>query len=379
MRSLSKTRVFLVRHGRSTFNEQGRYQGSSDDSVLIKSGWQASHRVGQALQRVAFDAIYTSPLQRAQQTLAAMLEGMLISPNRVSIYEDTNLREIDLPAWEGLPFQQVKVQYAEAYRCWKQRPHEFQMQSTRLGETGNQLFLPVVELYERAWQFLSHVLSDHRGQTVAVVSHGGTNHALISTALGLAVQQHHCLQQSNCGISLLQFPDPFSQLAELQVLNSTTHLNEQLPKLKEGKSGWRLILLPSEPVNVYQLHHLAKLLHDSSIQFCLMQDSNDIAAMLNILLNAHPAVVRLQSLPSAFSETWQAFLEQTPPSEQLVTVLAIASLTEIQQYLGQTIGLHHQQRWRLSLQPGGFSVVHCPGNHHRPILQALNVGLIPMW
>jgi probable phosphoglycerate mutase len=38
--STPSTKIILVRHARTTYNEQGRYQGSSDDSVLTEKGHQ---------------------------------------------------------------------------------------------------------------------------------------------------------------------------------------------------------------------------------------------------------------------------------------------------------------------------------------------------
>ncbi|MCG8364443.1 MAG: histidine phosphatase family protein, partial [Pseudanabaenales cyanobacterium] len=55
------TRVILVRHGRSTFNQQGRYQGSSDEAVLIEKGRLDAGRVGDALKGIHIDAVYASP------------------------------------------------------------------------------------------------------------------------------------------------------------------------------------------------------------------------------------------------------------------------------------------------------------------------------
>ncbi|MEM7761466.1 MAG: histidine phosphatase family protein, partial [Cyanobacteria bacterium P01_A01_bin.40] len=71
----STTKVFLVRHGRTTYNDQGRYQGSSDHSVLTDQGHQDAVATGLALQKFDFDAIYTSPLTRVQQTVQSMVSA----------------------------------------------------------------------------------------------------------------------------------------------------------------------------------------------------------------------------------------------------------------------------------------------------------------
>ncbi|NJN20872.1 MAG: histidine phosphatase family protein [Leptolyngbya sp. RL_3_1] len=55
------TRVILLRHGRSTLNDAGCYQGSSDQSDLTSQGVLASRQVGQFLAHCPIDAIYVSP------------------------------------------------------------------------------------------------------------------------------------------------------------------------------------------------------------------------------------------------------------------------------------------------------------------------------
>ena len=62
------TRVILVRHGQSSYNIEGRIQGRLDASVLTQTGKNTARQVGEALQSLKFDAIYSSPLQRAKQT-----------------------------------------------------------------------------------------------------------------------------------------------------------------------------------------------------------------------------------------------------------------------------------------------------------------------
>ncbi|NJR39358.1 MAG: histidine phosphatase family protein [Leptolyngbyaceae cyanobacterium CSU_1_4] len=118
------TRVILIRHGRSTFNERKLYQGSSDLSVLTEQGWQTATQVGQFLKNERVDAIYTSPLKRVQQTVEAMLGTLPYTP---SLCVQPGLREIDLQRWEGQSFQFVQDTYTTDYQCWKQRPHEFEL------------------------------------------------------------------------------------------------------------------------------------------------------------------------------------------------------------------------------------------------------------
>ncbi|MBD2344564.1 histidine phosphatase family protein [Anabaena subtropica] len=212
------TRVVLLRHGESTFNALGLYQGSSDESVLTEVGRRDARITGEFLKRIAFDAVYISSLKRAQETAKEILEVISVPANAVFI--DDRLRENDMPAWEGLAFQYVREIFPEAYQLWKQRPHEFWM---RLDNETR--FYPALNLYERVKEFWHEVLPNNVGKTLLVVAHGGTNRALIGTALGIIPEFYHCFQQSNCGISILRFTDGLLGSGQLEAMNLNSHLH----------------------------------------------------------------------------------------------------------------------------------------------------------
>ena len=359
------TRIIFVRHGRSTYNEQGRYQGSSDQAVLTAHGHHTAQLVGQALQTEKIDAIYASPLQRVQQTVDAI--GDYLPHTRDAIALRNDLREIDLPAWEGLPYQTVRTQQVDAYRCWIERPDEFQMPRA----AGSEPVYPVRDLYARAHQFWQDVLLRHGGETVLVVSHGGTIHALISTALGLIPKQHHCLQQSNCGISVLEFAAP-THTARLEQLNDTTVIGESLPKLKAGKQGLRLLLLPVEPDT--PLHNLHDRLASVHLNFSLQTWGLMSDVQTTQLLRHHPETVQLQVQRDDFVQAWQQTLLSRQQSDgTLVTGLAIASPAKVQNLLTNIVGIAPAAKAALAICPGTLSIVHYANSQPQPILQGLNI------
>lgn len=372
------TCVILVRHGRSTFNEQGRYQGSSDESVLIDKGEEAARRVGSLLKEITIDAVYASPLKRVEQTVDAITSAMQLGANPIPIYRTWQLREIDLPTWEGLPFDEVRERFPEAYRCWKQRPHEFQISIEAASEesaiTSTSQFFPVLDLYDRAQQFWQTVLPKHIGQTLLIVSHGGTNHALISTALGLSPIHHHTLQQSNCGVSVLEFPMGNLNQGRLQSLNLTHYLGESLPKLKEGKQGLRLLLVPTV-TDVELLQPLIECFKTISIHGCLSPHSKLTQEITNFLLHHHPGTVQYQLSQKDFASLRQRLLTNCCTyTSDLVTVLVVADPETIQSLLIQAISPNIEP-WRFFIQSGATSILHYPSTAQPPILQALNFGV----
>src|SRR5215471_14435016 len=231
------TRVLLLRHGESTFNEQGRCQGSSDESILTERGMLTALRSGQYLKRELPDIVLTSPLQRARQT-AEIVCAELGSGAALECHD--LLKEVHLPYWEGLTFAGIRATFGGDYRIWKERPHELCMRS---GGGSGEDFKPILDLYGRAAEFWNDVLPRYTGKTLLVVSHGGITRALIASALGMPASLYHRTQQSNGGLSILEFGRVHAG-ARIEALNVTSHLHSRLPKLKEGKQGVRLILIP---------------------------------------------------------------------------------------------------------------------------------------
>lgn len=234
------TRVILVRHGQSTYNVEQRIQGRLDQSVLTEAGRSTAGQVAVALQGIAFDAVYSSPLQRAKETaeiIVAALSAANTAPPVPGVKSIDLLREIDLPLWEGLRRTEVQEKYPEEYRLWKERPHQLCM-ITPEGE-----HFPVLALHQQAKQFWQEILSQHQNQTILVVAHNGINRCLISTALGIGPDRYHCIQQSNCGISVLNFAGTLADPVQLESMNLTAHVGQKLPKPRPGHHGPRLLLV----------------------------------------------------------------------------------------------------------------------------------------
>lgn len=354
------TQVILLRHGRSTFNDQGRYQGASDESVLTAKGLADAHQTGIVLRETAFSAIYTSPLQRTQQTAQGIQSALHRS---VPIKTHPDLKEVDLPGWAGLPYQYVRETMAADYRCWMELPHLFEM----IGPQG--VRRPVQDLYGQARQFWQQILPRHSGQTLLVVSHGGTIRALMGTALGLSCRHFQALQQSNCGISVLHFPGQ-GQPAHLEAMNDTSHLGEALPKLKAGKQGLRLLLVPSEEHRFQTVESLRTLLSPQDLSFSVSQ--GDPAERLSkAILSEHPQTVQLHTHCSDFHHLWLRTLNRRNLSGQsMMTGVLVAPSHLLQQMISQIMGA--EQVLHLSQIAGRVSVVHCPTTQPAPILQAMN-------
>jgi len=243
------TRVILVRHGQSTYNLQRRIQGRLDKSILTETGRAAALQVGDTLSSITFDAAYSSPLQRAKET-AEIIVSRLTNPPQLQPIEQ--LMEIDLPLWEGMLRQDAIDQSPEAYRCWQQNPDKFSMKlPSKEGEIEH---FPVLAIFANARTFWKELLSKHSSGTILVVAHNGINRALIATASEVSPAYYQSIQQSNCGISIINFETSAVSTGEqveqnkkiavqLESLNLTAHTGEIFPKPRDGNRGPRLLLV----------------------------------------------------------------------------------------------------------------------------------------
>ena len=410
--SQSTTKVILVRHARTTYNEQGRYQGSSDASVLTAKGHKDAYQTGLALQQFTFDAIYTSPLTRVQQTTQEITFALQqTTDNLPPVFIEPKLTEIKMSDWQGLSYQEVKERFPEAYRCWQETPHLFTRDcaertsqadwappTTRgdrdarpLGDpTGNRAlhsgldnradfpedkptFFPVLELFQQAQNFWQEILAKHCGETILVIAHGGTNRALISTAIGLNPKHYHCLQQSNCGISCLEFSATNSNIAQLSYLNVTDHLAEDLPKLKAGNRGWRWLILSNQVTkSLLESSDLPEFMDRGLINLILTDDSQLSEALTDKLLKHSNQVVHLPITQDHFLESWQRTIfsrqqfNHSSEESSLITGLIIAPENLICQILGKTLDISTNLDIANQL-----SVIHYPQANRQSILQAL--------
>lgn len=229
-----------MRHGESTFNVERRVQGHFDQSTLTETGRFGARQVGLALKELSFDAIYSSPLKRARETAELITENLENNLSPIKTTDD--LKEVNLVLWEGLPFSEVQEKFPEEYDHWQNQPHLLRMLIP--GEDGQTIeFLPILDLFEQAKRFWQTVLPQHPGQTILVVAHSGINRSLISTAIGLPPSGYQTIQQANCCISVLNFADGFGSPVQLESLNLTAHLGDDLPKPRSGHTGPRLLLV----------------------------------------------------------------------------------------------------------------------------------------
>lgn len=148
-----------MRHRQSTYNVDRIFTGRADPP-LSEEGAATAAALAARLAPMAFDAIVSSPAQRARQTADAVAAVC-----GLAVVTDDRLLEHDVPAWEGLTREEIDARWPGAWTAWKERL---------------ELLTPGAEPWAEMEARVTAALLDHglRRRRVLVVAHAGVLRAL---------------------------------------------------------------------------------------------------------------------------------------------------------------------------------------------------------
>ena len=203
------TKLYLVRHGQSAGNAEGRF-GGHGPTPLSELGQEQARLTAQSLAREKIDAIYTSDLLRAVQTAQPLSEAL-----DLPIVQTPAFRERHVGVLEGLTFDESKQAFPKDYYALVNR--NIQHVITK-GESYRHLL-------RRATGELREILRTHYGEKVVIFSHTGTICFLTLHLLGAInryTRQTPWLVTSNCGIN--RFEIRGRNNVRVLAVNDTRHL-----------------------------------------------------------------------------------------------------------------------------------------------------------
>jgi probable phosphoglycerate mutase len=208
-RIVTVTRLFLIRHGQSAGNAEGRFGGHSA-TPLSELGFQQARVTAAALAKENINAIYSSDLLRAVQTAEPLAKLLKLEINTTQAFRERNVGVL-----EGLTFDESKAEFPSDYYALVNRNIHHVITA---GESYNHLL-------DRIKAELRDILRKHRGRRVAIFTHTGalcfmTLHLL--GAIHRGTKQTPWIVTSNCGINRFEIRGPRN--VRVLALNDTRHL-----------------------------------------------------------------------------------------------------------------------------------------------------------
>ena len=221
------TTLYLIRHGETEGSETKRYKGSIDvplsekgieqvkkvavfirehlrleSSAKYQSYLRDIHKTkGAKVQKFKSSkeasrlaAVYTSNLSRAVKSAEIIARPYKLKPIQMK-----ELRERSFGIWEGMSFTEIKERYPKEFSAWAGNPLKY---SPVEGES-------TVEVEKRVMKAVNRILKKHRGDEIAIVSHGGVSRIILCNILGIPLENIFRIEQGYAAVNIIEFWDKY--------------------------------------------------------------------------------------------------------------------------------------------------------------------------
>lgn len=213
------TRLYLVRHGETDGNAQGRTQGRRDVPLNTTGRAQAA-AVGAVVAGHVPAAVYASTSSRAKETAAA-----IAAPLHLDVIADERLSEVDHGDLDGMTGEEMRERYAGFIEQWRE-------------EEGIDVQIPggesLREAQRRMVAVVEEIVARHRGEGVAIVSHNLALRTLLCHALGVPLAAWRRFRIDLASLSIVEVRD--GDRWAVVGLNERCHLTEPAPSPLEATS-----------------------------------------------------------------------------------------------------------------------------------------------
>ena len=316
-------RLFLVRHGLSSFNKKGLIQGRIDESYLTDEGYEQAKLTGNILNEIKFDQIYSSPLKRASETA---IEIEKCFKESFDIHFDKNLLEVDLYEWSGLTSEDIKSRYKDSYLIWKNDPEKLELKNK-----DNISYKPIQELFEQAKEFFHDLREANKikkNQNILIIAHNAILRCLILYLLNKPNKGFRKIRLDNASISIINISASQNSFnSQIECLNQTSHLNQKIPKkigdsrvilIRHGETNWNKegrfqgqIDIPLNEKGKEQASKASKYLEDIEFTKAISSSMKRPYETAKIILkNNNIQIKKIDSLIEISHGLWEGKLEE---------------------------------------------------------------------
>lgn len=209
--------VLLVRHGRSTANNDGVLAGRTPGVQLDETGTSQAQRVAERIAELPVTEIVSSPLERCRQTAAA-----IASQRRrpLDVTGDDRLTECDYGDWTGEELKKLARR-----KLWTVVQTHPSGATFPTGESLREMQTRGVAAV-REWD--AKVTDEHGTQALWVaVSHGDLIKAVLADAMGMHLDQFQRIVVDPASVSVISYTP---QRPFVVRLNDQTDLTGLAPK-----------------------------------------------------------------------------------------------------------------------------------------------------
>jgi len=191
--------LLLIRHGENDYTKKHKLAGHLPDVHLNERGQKQAQDLADALKEVPIKAIYSSPLERAQETAIPIATAC-----RMEVQTEAGLIETNVGKWQGRSLASLRLQ--KHWKVIQQAPSRAQFPE---GET-------FYECQTRIVLALDTIIRKHKPQDIiACVFHADPIKLAVAHFIGMPLDQFQRLGCDTGSISALHIGDMGANLIKL--------------------------------------------------------------------------------------------------------------------------------------------------------------------
>jgi len=188
------TTIYLIRHGHTEPTENGKLY-NDPDVELTEGGREQARALGEWLANHKPDLLLSSTARRVRSTADLIAERLGLEN-----HPQEGLDEWSVGEWEGRTYLEVKKEDPEDYKKWSSDPIK---NAPPGGES-------IEDLYERVKSRIDSLIEEHKGKTIALVTHAGVTRAVLVKELEMPVRNFWRLNVSTGSVTKLDVSDNFT-------------------------------------------------------------------------------------------------------------------------------------------------------------------------
>ncbi len=197
--------IIFLRHGQAENNTKRILAGRTEGIPLTKIGIEQAEQIGKYLKPIDISAIYSSPIERANNTAKIVAES-----NSIDYKLDERLTELDMGKFTRMPYDEIFAKHGNVFL-------KFYSDDPIISEHNVETF-PHVQ--KRVMDMLDYTIKKHDQENVILVTHMDPIKSVIAKVIDLKPLSLFELIIANCSLTIIKHHDEKLSLSAINTMDA---------------------------------------------------------------------------------------------------------------------------------------------------------------
>jgi probable phosphoglycerate mutase len=197
--------IIFLRHGQAENNTKRILAGRTEGVPLTKIGIEQAEQIGKYLKPIDISAIYSSPIERANNTAKIVAES-----NSIDYKLDERLTELDMGKFTRMPYDEIFAKHGNVFL-------KFYSNDPIISKYNVETF-PHVQ--KRVMDMLDYTIKKHDQENVLLVTHMDPIKSVIAKVMDLKPSSLFELIIANCSLTIIKHHDEKLSLSAINAMGA---------------------------------------------------------------------------------------------------------------------------------------------------------------